>query len=198
VAKYPGKRGLPKTVRGNLEIALMADGVAPADVYKTLSTAEGVDRAFRKLDQLKPYIVWWQTGTEAAHILSSGDELMTAAPSGRIAVADQHEHRNFGVQWNGALYHIQSWAVAKGSPDLRQAQQFLYFAGLPGLEARLFEVAGIAGFAKGLTESLSPEEQALLSSNPGNLNAALRDDSGFWHDNDSKLQQRFDSWLNAH
>ena len=33
VAKYPGKRGLRRGVRGNLEFALMADGVAPGDVY---------------------------------------------------------------------------------------------------------------------------------------------------------------------
>ena len=39
VAKYPGKRGLRKGVRGNLEIALIADGVAPADVYKVLATS---------------------------------------------------------------------------------------------------------------------------------------------------------------
>jgi putative spermidine/putrescine transport system substrate-binding protein len=37
-AKFPGKRGLRKGAKGNLEFALMADGVAPADVYKTLST----------------------------------------------------------------------------------------------------------------------------------------------------------------
>ena len=49
-----------RRVRGNLEFALIADGVAPGDVYKVLATSEGVDRAFRKLDQLKPYIVWWQ------------------------------------------------------------------------------------------------------------------------------------------
>lgn len=61
VAKIPGKRGLAKSVRGALEFALMADGVAPGDVYKSLGTSDGVDRAFRKLDQLKPYIVWWQT-----------------------------------------------------------------------------------------------------------------------------------------
>ena len=60
VAKYPGKRGLHSGVRGNLEFALFADGVSPADVYKVLATSEGVDRAFRRLDQLKPYIVWWQ------------------------------------------------------------------------------------------------------------------------------------------
>src|SRR5271156_2266445 len=81
IAKYPGKRGLFRGPRGNLEIALIADGVAPADVYKVLATADGVDRAFRKLDQLKPYLVWWPTGGEAEHILSSGDVLMTSAPS---------------------------------------------------------------------------------------------------------------------
>src|SRR5271165_1707994 len=117
VAKYPGKRGLRKGVRGNLEFALMADGVAPADVYKTLSTAEGVDRAFRKLDQLKPYIEWWSTETEAARILASGDVLMTSAPSGQIAVMAQQEHKNFGLQFTGSLYEFHSWVIMKGSPS---------------------------------------------------------------------------------
>ena len=52
IAKYPGKRGLSHGPRGNLEIALIADGVAPGDVYKVLGAADGVDRAFHKLDQL--------------------------------------------------------------------------------------------------------------------------------------------------
>ncbi len=36
VKKFPGKRGMRKGTRYNLEFALMADGVAPADVYKAL------------------------------------------------------------------------------------------------------------------------------------------------------------------
>src|ERR1700750_1653928 len=51
--KFPGKRGLRKGARYNLEFALMADGVKPADVYKTLATKEGADRAFKKLGELK-------------------------------------------------------------------------------------------------------------------------------------------------
>ncbi len=198
VAKYPGKRGLYKGVRGNLEFALIADGVSPQDVYKVLGTSDGVDRAFRKLDQLKPYIVWWQTGAEAAHILSSGDVLMTTAPSGRIVMADRTDHRNFGVQWNAGLYQVESWAVAKGSPDLRQAQQFLYFAGMPAVEGRLFDSAGIAGLAKGANDGLAPEVQAFSPTAPANLNAAVRLDTGFWHDNLAKLQQRFDTWMEGH
>src|SRR3546814_1538036 len=45
VKKFPGKRGMRKGARYNLEFALMADGVAPKDVYKVLGTPEGVDRA---------------------------------------------------------------------------------------------------------------------------------------------------------
>ena len=198
VAKYPGKRGLYRGVHGDLEFALIADGVAPADVYKVLATSEGVDRAFRKLDQLKPYIVWWQTGAEAAHILASGDVLMTSAPSARIAIVNRTDHHNFGVQWNASLYEVLSWAIVKGSPNLRQATQFLYFAGTPAIEGRLLEVAGASGLAKRANELLPPELVAISPTTPANLGAAIRFDDGFWRDNQAKLGQRFDAWLAQH
>ncbi len=194
VAKYPGKRGLRKGVRGNLEFALMADGVAPADVYKTLATADGVDRAFHKLDQLKPYIVWWSMASEAAHILSSGDVLMTSAPSGQIATTAEQEHKNFGIQFSASLFELQSWVIMKGSPSLRMAQQFLYFTGLPAIEVQLLQHSGDAGLAKALNDGLPPELAAVSPSNPANMAAGLRIDAGFWHDNLTKLRQRFDAW----
>ena len=40
--KYPGKRGLRKNPKANLEMALMADGVAADDVYSVLETEEGL------------------------------------------------------------------------------------------------------------------------------------------------------------
>jgi len=195
VAKYPGKRGLTRGVRSNLEIALFADGVSPPDVYKVLGTSDGVDRAFRKLDQLKPYIVWWQTGAEAAHILGSGAVLMTTAPSGRIITANWADHRNFGIQWNASLYQVDSWAILKGSPNLRLAQQVLYFIGTPAIEARMFQVTGNSGLARGANDGLAADLVAASPSNPANLNAAVRVDTAFWHDNLAKLQQRFDAWL---
>lgn len=195
VAKYPGKRGLNHGVRGNLEFALIADGVSPGEVYKVLATSEGVDRAFRKLDQLKPYIVWWQDGAEAARILASGDVLMTSAPSARIAAVNRTEHRNFGMQWNASLYEVQSWVILKGSQNLRQATQFLYFVGTPAIEARLVGLFGEGGLAKGANDGLAPEVAQTSPTWPANLNAAVRMDVPFWHDNLAKLRQRFDAWL---
>jgi putative spermidine/putrescine transport system substrate-binding protein len=195
VAKYPGKRGLRRSAKTNLEFALLADGVAAGDVYKTLRTADGVDRAFRKLDQLKPYIVWWQSSGEAPKILGSGEVLMTSAPNGRITVASRTEHRNFGIQWAGSLSTVDSWGVMKGSPNLRQAYQFLYFAGDSAIQARLLPLIPYGGLAKGANDGLPPELLAVSPTNPANLGAALPIDDQFWRDNHEKLTQRFNAWM---
>ena len=197
VAKIPGKRGLAKSVHGALEIALLADGVATADVYKTLASSDGVDRAFRKLDQLKPYIVWWQTPAEAAKILGSGDVLMTTTPSSVIVTANRIEKRNFGIQFAASLYEPRSWAIMKGAQNLHEAQQFLYFTGASALQARLFRVSGETGLAKGVNDWLTPEQQALSPTSTANTGGALRVDNGFWRDNAAKLRARFESWLTA-
>jgi putative spermidine/putrescine transport system substrate-binding protein len=195
VAKYPGKRGLHGGVRGTLEFALFADGVSPADVYKVLATSEGVDRAFRRLDQLKPYIVWWNDEAEAARILTSGDVLMTSAPAAAIVMANRTSHRNIGVQWAASLYEVQSWVILKGSPNLRAATQYLYFAGTPAIEARLVGLFGEGGLAKGANDGLPAELAPLSPTAPANLSAAVRVDAGFWHDNLAKLRPRFETWL---
>lgn len=195
VAKYPGKRGLRQGVRGNLEIALMADGVAPADVYKVLSTPEGVDRAFRKLDQLRPYIVWWKTPEEAAKILASGGVLMTSAPSQAIVTAARATHHNFGLQWSESLYDVLSWAIAKTSPNQAAALQFLYFAATPAIEGRLAVHFAEGGLAVGANDDLPPAVAAISPTNPANMKEALRMNDTFWRANLAKLRQRFDAWL---
>lgn len=192
VAKVPGKRGLFRGPRGTLEFALLADGVAPADVYKVLRSAEGVDRAFRRLDQLRPFIVWWENEAQALQLLGSGEVLMTSAPFGQVAAANQLQGRNYGVQWAGGIARVQFWAIAKASPMLRQAQQFLYFAGTAAIQARL---PAYGGLAKGVAELMGADAAGGLSSNPANLAATLTADEAFWRENADKLGQRFDAWL---
>ncbi len=195
VTRFPGKRGLHRGVQGNLEIALIADGVAPGDVYKVLGTSDGVDRAFRKLDQLRPYVVWWDTPADASRILASGDVLMTSAPSPAVEEAARAGHRNFAVQWTDSLMDILSWSIMKGSPQMRDAIQFLYFSGTPAIEARLSTAANEGGLAKGASDLVPPELAAMSPTSPANLQGALRLDVAFWQSNFAKLRQRFEGWL---
>ncbi len=195
VAKYPGKRGLMRGPRTNLEIALLADGVAPGDVYRTLRTADGVERAFRKLDQIRPYAVWWESEQEAGRLLVSGEVLMTSATNAQIATTNRTQHRNFGMQWAGSLSAIDSWAILKASPNQRQANQFLYFAGDSAIQVRLVTQAPYAGLAKGAVDDLPLGLAANLPLTPANQTGALAVDETFWRDNRDKLNQRFTAWL---
>jgi putative spermidine/putrescine transport system substrate-binding protein len=194
IAKYPGKRGLRHAARGNLEIALMADGVAPGDVYRTLRGSDGVERAFRKLDQLKPYLSFWDAPSDGPKTLGAGDVLMTSAEIDRVVAADHDLHRNFGLQWNGALLRVESWAVVKGSPNAAAAGKLLAFVGDPKIAARLASF-GLGGLAKGSGDGLSPDLAAISPALPANQSAALVIDAQFWRDDGDKLATRFDAWM---
>src|SRR5580704_6265028 len=66
VKKFPGRRALRNHPLATLEAALMADGVAPDQLYPL-----DVDRAFKKLEEIKPYItVWWTSGAQSAQLLN--------------------------------------------------------------------------------------------------------------------------------
>src|SRR3546814_10586005 len=72
-----------KTPKYSLEFALMADGVPADQVYPTLRTPRGVDRAFRKLDEIKPNVVWWSSISQVPDLLGSREVVMSVTSPGR-------------------------------------------------------------------------------------------------------------------
>ena len=92
VEKFPGKRAMRKGPKYTLEFALMADGVAPKDVYSVLATREGVERAFNKLDEIKPHIDLVggrRPAAAAAGLGRGGDDLGLQRPARRAAQGGQ-------------------------------------------------------------------------------------------------------------
>ncbi len=205
VARRPGKRGLRRDPRGTLEIALMADGVAPDDVYRILATGEGVDRAFRKLDQLKPYIVWWSTPAEAVQIIDGGAVLMTSAPNDEVIAANRAGHRNFGTQWAQSVGISVDWGVSRATAPAHRAlaQRLLTFLADPdhavpqppdpGLSpARI--VAGKPPSSPG-APGATTTPIAADPSDGSQRRAVLTMDDGFWVDHLVPLRQRLDNWI---
>ena len=82
----------------NLEFALLADGVPSEQVYEVLSTQEGLDRAFRKLDTIKDQVVWWEAGAQAPQLLADGEVAMSTAYNGRIFNAQVLENQPFVIR----------------------------------------------------------------------------------------------------
>ena len=172
VNKFPGKRGFRRGPKYALEFALMADGVPPADVYKVLATPAGVDRAFKKLDQLKPHMVWWESGAQPLQLLASGEVVMTTAYNGRISGINKTEGKNFKVVWPGSIYAIDSWVILKDSPNKDQAMDFIAFASQPENQVKLPEYIAYGLPSKQAAAAVPADLAEDLPTAPANLSKA--------------------------
>ncbi|WP_239688576.1 ABC transporter substrate-binding protein [Aquitalea magnusonii] len=193
VKKFPGKRGMRKGAKYTLEVALMADGVAPKDVYKVLATPAGVDRAFKKLDQLKPNIQWWEAGAQPPQYLVSGDVVMSSAYNGRIANT-QKEGKNLKIVWNGGMYDFDSWAIPKGSPNKDAALKFIAFASKPENQKVYSQNIAYGPTNKKAVPLLDSKLVADLPTAPQNIKSGVAVDVAFWADFGESLEQRFNAW----
>ena len=126
--KFPGRRGMRRSPLVNLEFALIADGVALDEVYATLDTPDGVDRAFRKLDTIKEHIVWWEAGAQPPQMLADGEVVMSTAYNGRIFNAQVLEDQPFVIVWDGQVLDTGGLAIVAGTPRLEAAMKFVAFA----------------------------------------------------------------------
>ena len=125
VDKFPGSRAYRGTVAGALEGALMADGVAPEDVYSVLGSEEGIERAIDKVRELKPHIsVFWTSGAQHAQLMKDGEVDMTTGWNGRFDNAKK-DGANVMYSFNQALLDYDCFAVPKGAPNRDTAMEFL-------------------------------------------------------------------------
>jgi putative spermidine/putrescine transport system substrate-binding protein len=192
VKKFPGKRGLRKGAKYTLEFALLADGVPASDVYKVLGTKAGVDRAFKKLDQLKPNIQWWEAGAQPPQFLASGDVVMSSAYNGRIDAA-QKEGKNLKVVWNGSIYDVDSWAIPKGA-KVKEAMKFINFASKPENQKNYSAHIAYGPTNLKTVKQMDAKLVANLPTAPANLKGALALDVPFWVEHGEDLEERFNAW----
>jgi putative spermidine/putrescine transport system substrate-binding protein len=192
---YPGKRSLRKAPQVNLEWALLADGVAREDVYATLETEEGLERAFAKLDTIKNQVVWWEAGAQPPQLLADGEVVMTSAYNGRIHDAQVKEKQPFKIIWDGQMYDMDVWAVPKGTPKLKEAMAFLRYATQSDVLAKQSQYIAYGPTRKSSQPLVTDEVKPHLPTTDVNFATALQVDSEWWADHADELNERFNSWL---
>ena len=199
--KYPGKRALQKNPVGNLEWALMADGVPGTDVYKVLATEEGVDRAFKKLDTIKKDVVWWTKGAQPGQLLADGEVVMASAYNGRLFSAIVENKQPVGMMWDAQLFELDGWIIPKGAPHLEEVYKYLTFA---TDTQRLADQAKYISYGPARKSSaalvgkhaeLGIDMAPHMPTNPANAKNTLFKDINFWADRKEELAEKFESWL---
>ncbi len=200
--KFPGKRGMRKSPKANLEMALMADGVGAGEVYDVLSTDEGVDRAFAMLDKIKDDVVWWEAGAQPPQLLADGEVEMTTAYNGRIFNAVAAEDKPFEIVWDGQVWDLDLWIIPKGAKNKDAAMEFLKYSTSTQALAdqaswisygptRQSSAPLVANYATKPDLKMGPQ----MPTAPQNFGNALQNDFEFWADNQDELNERFNAWL---
>lgn len=193
VKDFPGNRGLQKTAMIAMEAALLADGVAPNNIYKVLATPEGIDRAFKKLDEIKPYIKWWEKGSQPLPMLLAGDVVMTTTFNGRGVIAQQ-EGKPVGLIWHNSFYDVDNFAIVKGSHHKELAEKFIAFA-VSAEPQKEFSEYSSYGFVNNHTiPIINAELLKQLPNNPDTMQHSYKINANFWVEQGEPLEQRFNVW----
>jgi putative spermidine/putrescine transport system substrate-binding protein len=192
--KVPGKRSIRNGAKWNLEIALIADGVAAKDVYKVLRTNEGVERAFKKLDTVKADLVFWKSGAQPPQMLAAGDVVMTTAYNGRITAANEKDKKNFKMVWKDTPFTLDSWVIMKGTPQKANAEKLVEFMGRAENQAKLPKYVRYGVTNASASTLVDKSLMAELPTNPDIHKQAFAEDVKFWIDNGDKLAERWTKW----
>ena len=192
VEKFPGRRGMRNDPSANLEIALLADGVPKDEVYPI-----DMDRAFAKLDEIKPHIsVWWTSGAQSAQLIQDGEVDMTVIWNGRLeAVRDEGAKVDFTFE--GGVASLDCLAIPKGSPKKDLAMQALALMVSPELAANIpryinYGPTTSLAFKSGKITDAMREKSP---SSPANLDKQVITRADWWAENQRKAKERWDAWL---
>lgn len=196
VKKFPGKRGMLAQAQYTLENAVMAMGVAPGDVYKELRKPGGIDRAFAKLDEIKPHVVWWSTSTQAMQNLASGEVSMTDQYNARVTNDAIKEKKNYKIVWDaGFFYGTDMWSVVKGAPHEAEALALLKWFSIPENQAGFSKLYAYGTGRVEAADLVPAEWRANLPTAPAHAKFGASYDTQFWVENKEALEQRFKTWL---
>ena len=195
VKKFPGKRGLRRDPRVNMEWALMADGVAPDRVYAELDTEGGQERAFAVLDKIRANLVWWTSGAEPIELLDSGAVAMTSVWNGRMYRPIVEEGKDYTVLWDGQIWDIDSWGVPKGSFNLSKALDFIRFSTTSRQLAEQTKYITYGPTRVSSMAHVSDEKKAMLPSAAENMANALQTNAEWWATHQTELKAKLEGWL---
>jgi putative spermidine/putrescine transport system substrate-binding protein len=194
VGRFPGRRTLRRGARITLEVALMADGVPAAEVYRVLATPAGQGRAFAALDRIRPQLHFWTGGQQPIELVNAGEVAYAVGFVGRTANAIRGGAR-FELNWATLLYSYDYWAVVRGSPHAANGMRLIEHMTNPEPLLELTKLWPI----NPVTASVANDAEVrarnpLMMSN--HQAGGLQIDTEFWLEHGPELEQRFASWLN--
>ena len=190
---FPGPRALPNF--GDpwrvLAAALMSDGV-PADKLFPLD----VERAFKKLDQIKPQIqLWWKTGDQSQQGFRSGDYVIGMIWGTRTN-ALRAEGQPIQPSFDQAFMLGDTTQIVRNAPNKEGALALLkFYLDNPSVQAKIAEKFGVTPASRDAIKLMGPEGQAKIPTNPETFKKIVKHDPEWINANQAKMLEAWNTWI---
>lgn len=193
VKDFPGPRSLSNV--GDpwrvLVGALLADGVEKGSLFPL-----DLDRAFRKLDQIRPHIsLWWRSGDQIQRAIRDKEVAAALLWNTRTAFL-RKEGMPLQRIWSGATLNLAYWAVFRNAPHEKTAVRFLkWYFDHPEVQVAFTRAAALSPSTRSALALMSAEEQSEQPGYPENLKGIVRIDYDWLGKNNERILRRWNAWL---
>ena len=193
-AKFPGKRAFLDSsfVAPILEIALLADGVDPKNMYPI-----DMQRAFRSLSKLRPHVVKW-TGSSGVmqQMLTDGEADLVAIANGRME-GIQKAGVPAGFTFNQQMILSNYWLVPKGARNAEAAMRFIAFVSRAEQQAAFVKLAPWGATNREAFKLVAASRQSELPTAPTNISSALFSNGQWWAAKGSDGKTNLETYVKA-
>ena len=188
--KFPGSRAISgNSPATNMEIALMADGVAKDKIYPV-----DMDRAMAKWSKLKPAIsVQWASGAQATQLATSEEVDMLSIWAARIDAAIK-EGAPYTYKLDDAVMDVECLVIPKNSPNPEGAMKLVNHLLDPKYQANLPNFISYGpmnqdAFKQGLVPA---DKAAKIVTSTENLKKQLVTNMPYWAEHNEEAQAKWD------
>lgn len=183
--KIPGKRTMCKWIQGQLETVLLADGVAPADLYPL-----DVERAFAKLEPHLDQIIFWEGGAQSQQLFRDGEVVMGNIWHTRAKLLVQ-ENPDYAITWNQNTLLISAWSVPRGNPAGKKVFEFINAAIDPEPQITLLRLMGNGPTNPAAEAMMTDEDRVFNPTSPANTQGQILVDPSWYAEHEAEVQNQF-------
>ncbi|HVZ14635.1 MAG TPA: extracellular solute-binding protein [Bauldia sp.] len=189
---FPGRRGMyADGWLENIIYALEADGVDPKALFPL-----DLDRAFKKLDEIKPHInVFWKTGDQVMQIVRDKEVDMTIMWDGRANTLAA-DGTPIQLSDDGAMMDSPTLAIPKGAPNKDAALAFIsWWIDQAEAQGEFMNREHYGEPNPDAFKYVKPEVANMISTAPGNFDKLVQPDLKWVEDHQQEAVARWTDWL---
>jgi putative spermidine/putrescine transport system substrate-binding protein len=186
--KFPGKRTVLDQPVASLEVALLADGVAPDKLYPL-----DVDRAFKKLDAIKGQTVFWSTNSQSQQLFVDREVVAGIILNGRVYDAAQ-KGAKIALSWEQNIQAVDYLVVPKGSKNRDAAMRLIDTMTVADNQAKVANLIAYSPTNIEAYKTIDPKLEPWLCTTPENTKKGFIMSQLYWRDHLKVLTERWTAW----